>query len=223
MDPMTSGLVRMALILLNNVKFKDYRTDEERARQYKADEEERRIRKAEELRIKLIEEETQRIMLLKLKQFAIVIVIIMIVIIAFKYKDALALRYEGFRFTDQTVMDSNSGLIWARDTHVVGKLLNWKKATEYVKNLNYANNNNWRLPTKEELMILSKYGRNHDKEWINNISTDDIRNHIYWSSSQDVGYSTYSYAVNLNDGSVYTVSNSSDLDEYYVWPVRSAK
>jgi serine/threonine-protein kinase len=56
---------------------------------------------------------------------------------------------------DGTVTDGETNLIWQKDQ--APKRMTWSEAQEYVDQLNaesFAGHNDWRLPTKEELLTL---------------------------------------------------------------------
>jgi hypothetical protein len=55
---------------------------------------------------------------------------------------------------DDLVLDTKTGLIWARNANPAGKMLKWGDAITYCQNLTLGNLKGWRLPTKEELSSL---------------------------------------------------------------------
>ena len=67
----------------------------------------------------------------------------------------------GPRFTIQAntnlVVDNDSGIIWARDANIGGKM-DWTNAVSYCDNLTNATYSDWRLPSITELSRDNTYG-----------------------------------------------------------------
>jgi len=78
-----------------------------------------------------------------------------------------------------TVKDCKSGLIWIKDMRSSGEIKNWSEAVTYVQALKYPNCGSWRLPTKNELSILS----NNLQDCANNPFIN-IRNGFYWTNEE---------------------------------------
>lgn len=123
----------------------------------------------------------------------------------------------GFRFAEQTALDTRTGLMWARNGNVAGKDMNWIDAMSWAKNLNYGGYSDWRLPTKEELESFSMRGRNY----FNANGFNDVQSSWYWSSSTHAYGTDDARVVYLWDGSVSSYNKS--YSNYYVWPVRSGQ
>ncbi len=118
-----------------------------------------------------------------------------------------------------------SGLIWAMDGNIAGMTMTFEKAIRWVKQLNYSGNNDWRLPTKDELVaFLAKNTEKKSVDWLNSIGFRNIQSGSYWTSSVFETTNKYSgnayWSVYLENGQAYSSGSSSD---YYVWPVRDAK
>ena len=73
---------------------------------------------------------------------------------------------------DNTISDTLTGLMWAKEDswQMEARWLSWDEASEYTKNMAYqklAGYNDWRLPEKEEMLLLidpdhtikDKYGK----------------------------------------------------------------
>jgi hypothetical protein len=73
---------------------------------------------------------------------------------------------------DNTISDNLTGLMWAKEDswQMEARWLSWDEASEYSKNMAYqqlAGYNDWRLPEKEEMLLLidpdhtikDKYGK----------------------------------------------------------------
>lgn len=61
-----------------------------------------------------------------------------------------------FIFSEKTVTDKQTGLIWTRNASLLGSS-DWDNAFKQVKNINhkkYAGFNDWRLPSKVEMETL---------------------------------------------------------------------
>jgi hypothetical protein len=101
---------------------------------------------------------------------------------------------------DQIVVDEDSlsTLVWQRP---FAENLTWPEAIAYCETLCYANQWDWRLPSRAELMRLVDYG-----QWAPAIDArmfpdtlweDDIS---FWSSNAAVADSTKAWAVNFDNG-----------------------
>ena len=122
--------------------------------------------------------------------------------------------------TNETVLDSITGLCFQRDFSVGGSK-NWTDALDYCNNLVWAGRDDWYLPTKRELLRVVDYGRDFSTErplivgGNNNIFTDVVDS-SYWSSSitGDSGSScnsVFAWEVDFYSGFGYsnTITNSS--------------
>ena len=54
-------------------------------------------------------------------------------------------------FTDDLVLDKETGLVWARDMNLAGARLTWNNALNFARNSTLGNRMGWRVPTVEEL------------------------------------------------------------------------
>lgn len=94
------------------------------------------------------------------------------------------------------VYDSSTNLIWQDDIRVKTVKKNWKNSIEYCKNLNFKTYNDWRLPTKSELItILDKRRYPTIKKEFKNYTSN-----YYWSSSTYDGYSGNAWKANFSNG-----------------------
>lgn len=81
---------------------------------------------------------------------------------------------ERFIFSDLTVIDKSTGLVWTKNANIAGKKMNWYKANDYIKQLNeqkYAGHSDWRLPTIKELQSVRDYTKKVDSKKCRAIST----------------------------------------------------
>ncbi len=88
------------------------------------------------------------------------------------------------------VIDNSTGLTWQDNADSKNLRLNWSEAVEYCQNLSLGGYNDWRIPTREELVLLVNYGKLYpaiDNAFYNTAS------YLYWSSGQ-VAYNNYSRA-----------------------------
>jgi hypothetical protein len=136
---------------------------------------------------------------------------------------------ERFIFSDLTVKDKKTRLVWARDANIAGRRLNWYEANDYIWQLNmqlYAGYNDWRLPTKNELASLVDYTRNERKEYglhelFNKNGYKNVQADYYWSATTIyTNDTTFAWGVNMCYGYVSTINWTLTN---YLWPVRGRK
>lgn len=127
------------------------------------------------------------------------------------------------RFTDngnQTVTDTLSGLIWAKNGNLAGVAKNWSDAVAYIASLNssgYQGFQDWRLPNRNELESLVHWDRSDSADWLNVNGFSNVQRNVYWSSS------VYRFGSNSFWGVQMEGGESQGLyvgNEKYVWPVR---
>ena len=128
----------------------------------------------------------------------------------------LGKTWPNIRFTDNgsvMVEDNLTKLLWYELPLGVAK--SWGDAESYCKNLT---DGEWRLPTVTELETLldaSKYNpalTSSVSDFFTGYKSDK-----YWTSSSYSANSSYAWAVDFYDGSIFTLSKATPL---YVWPVR---
>ncbi|HSA32574.1 MAG TPA: DUF1566 domain-containing protein [bacterium] len=111
----------------------------------------------------------------------------------------------GLSGTD-VVTDNNTGLIWQRTLPVTyagcsgdtGKRCTWQEAVDYCNNLTYADQEDWRLPTRKELATLLNYGY-----FMPSIDQDTFPYTVgdaHWSSSSNVLDNNYAWRVSFFAG-----------------------
>jgi hypothetical protein len=136
-----------------------------------------------------------------------------------------------FVFSEKTVADTRTGLMWTRDADL--GMRDWDGAFEMVKMINkkkYAGYGDWRLPGKEEVETLAAYakasgydGRSNARSpyrLFNRIGFRRVQDGHYWSSSTVVNDPEYAWLLGMNNG---FVENLSKQFPSYVWPVRGGK
>jgi len=116
------------------------------------------------------------------------------------------------------VRDNVTGLIWEVKTddgtiHDRDNLYNWQQTQDiFIAQLNtssFGGNSDWRLPTIKELASILNLGR-----FLPTINTDYFSNtgemYPYWSSTANVGASSYAWVIHFNyghDNSPYKSNN----------------
>ena len=116
---------------------------------------------------------------------------------------------ENFNKINNTIIDNITNLKWQNNKETITLKLSQNKAISYCSNLNLDNDNNWRLPSIQELLTLINYGKanssisnifidnnmdnNTDNNTSNNISNNNKANNknkaknnnnlSYWSST----------------------------------------
>jgi hypothetical protein len=81
--------------------------------------------------------------------------------------------------SDGTVTDTNSGLMWQKDT--APGTYTWQQALAYCENLTLAGHTDWRLPNRSELQTLVNY--NWFSPSIDRAFFPDTARDFYWSST----------------------------------------
>lgn len=143
-----------------------------------------------------------------------------------------------FTFTDQTVKDKRTSIIWTRDANLGTG--DWQEAVEFVKQLNvknYAGYGDWRLPSIEELKTLQAYakgvgcdGSTSDKDGvfsgivyqhINRLGFFDVQDNYYWSSSAAPNNNDKALVADMHWNDKTGAANKKKYTDYNIWPVRA--
>jgi len=138
---------------------------------------------------------------------------------------------EGFHYYKDVVVDTRTGLMWARNANIAGKKMDWSDATKWVEGsvfssrLDYAGYGDWRLPTQEELALLAERGGSRPAEWFNANGFNNVQADWYWSGTENGSYRGQTElgqagVVDMASGNVYSSYGKNNDD--YVWPVRLA-
>ena len=111
-------------------------------------------------------------------------------------------KYEDIEFERdsdlETVRDLTNGLVWQDSPEFISKT--WQSANTYCKNLDFANENDWRLPTVDELYSIT------DQRQTSVPTSNSIFKNVessYWTAS--ILKPAYSWRVQfISGGSSYT-------------------
>lgn len=138
-----------------------------------------------------------------------------------------------FVLQDLTVLDQNSGLVWAKNANMSGKQLDWRgddNVYAFILKLNsgnYAGYADWRVPTREEMASLILYAKSlgyvsdRYETWpyqkLRQMGFTDVRDYDYWTASRNS--SEEMWVANLANGQVQP---KPDNKPYYLWPVRGS-
>ena len=144
-----------------------------------------------------------------------------------KNEESMVIGGERFIFTDLTVKDKETGLVWTRDANIAGRDMDWHKAEYYITQLNgqrYAGYNDWRIPKTGEIKTLLDYARSQGArtfllskngaflyELLNKKGFKNVQSSHYWLVNARI--------VDMWYGSVFAYYECPAY--YYVWPVRS--
>ena len=116
---------------------------------------------------------------------------------------------------DDLVLDRKTGLIWARNAHLAGKMLRWEDAITYCQNLTLGSLKGWRLPTKEELSSLVDPSQSAPA--LPNGHPFIHVKYTYWSGTTSEFDSDYARTEYIFTGR--GVRHESKTRKLYVWPV----
>lgn len=131
-----------------------------------------------------------------------------------------------FIFSDLTVKDKKTGLIWARDANIADREMTWDGALKFIEKLNeqkYAGYSDWKLPAKNELgsLLGSSANKNGGVNYLilfNKSGFKNVQAYGYWSSTTDAGDTAFAWDVFMCGGGVLAFSRTFP---FYVWPVRA--
>ncbi|SDB33869.1 Protein of unknown function [Desulfonatronum thiosulfatophilum] len=115
-------------------------------------------------------------------------------------------------YGDGTVMDTATNLMWTNNANPFGRL-NWDDAMSRCSSFSISGIGGWRLPSKDELLILyHAMSGGHPFTGFQSSS--------YWSSSTYEDGHDFAWFVNMSHGSV---DHYRKIDITYVWPVRAGQ
>ena len=112
-----------------------------------------------------------------------------------------------------TIIDNVTGLMWQQG--VPAGTYTWEQSKAYCPTLNIAGRNDWRLPTRIELLSLVDYGRLAPS--INTTYFPSTQLSPFWSSSPYADSSSRAWYGDFNSG---TGAGFNTVDSHYVRCVR---
>jgi hypothetical protein len=101
------------------------------------------------------------------------------------------------------ITDSTTGLIWTKDQIVVST---WNGALSYCENLQYAGNDDWRLPNIVELLTLFDDSL---RKPASSFPVKDVYGVLFWSSTPDVYNGYAAWWIDLKSGLIEVEDKSS--------------
>jgi hypothetical protein len=110
----------------------------------------------------------------------------------------------------ESVIDNKNHLQWQDTQSVQGYSDIWKKSRVHCKELNLAGHNDWRLPTKSELVTLGKATKGKSLFTY-------MKKEVFWTSEGDVSDDVNAFTVYSGNG---FVSSNDKCDESYAICVR---
>jgi len=120
---------------------------------------------------------------------------------------------------DGTIADTRSGLIWLKKANISEELLTWQEAIDFCKNLTAAGHNDWRLPTKDEIVSLTA-GLPVNSDWRPYLEKQGFMNvqDFYWSSTQYAPDASNAWSAPMALGYIGIYDK---VHKGCVWPVRT--
>jgi len=132
--------------------------------------------------------------------------------------EPITIRFQ-FSKDGATALDTNTGLMWAKNANIAGRGMPWGEAMGWVSSLDIGGHKDWRLPNKVELEQFAKSGGSGKPvDQLASIGFTNIQAGCYWSGTEDGNY--VAWYVDVKDGVVDSYAKRND---YYVWPVRSGQ
>ena len=115
---------------------------------------------------------------------------------------------------NQTVTDQNSGLVWMQSDDGTARL--WQEAVDYCRDLVFAGQGDWRLPSRFELDSIVDYGRSYPA--IAPVFSGQAS--FYWSADVYAGDPVYAWGIYFIDGGDHWLDK---INKYYVRCVRTGR
>jgi len=138
-----------------------------------------------------------------------------------------------FIFSDLTVSDKKTKLMWTRDANIASKRMEWNDAVKFIESLNqekYAGYSDWRLPSKEELETLENFvaGKGYLQGYLEkfnklflSIGFKNVQAGSYWLSSTDANGTRLAWQVSMGMDTTYGIDRKSTIN--YIWTVRGGQ
>lgn len=117
----------------------------------------------------------------------------------------------------EVVVDHKSHLMWQDNADAKSIKKNWESSAEYCHNLSLAQQQDWRLPTKDELLSIVDTKRSNPAIYS---AFENVMSDYYWSSSNNINYNDFAWNVTFYFG----IENNNYKDKnYYIRCVRDNK
>jgi hypothetical protein len=128
----------------------------------------------------------------------------------------------------KAVLDNQTGLVWSRDSQIIGQTGSWEEAVNLCQNTEIGGQKEWRLPTRDELITLLDTSQSypalpegHPFLGMNNIPQGGPEsNRQYWTSTECEGDNQCAWMIELKVGKVF---DSLKWFDYKIWPVRDSQ
>ncbi len=112
------------------------------------------------------------------------------------------------------IKDNSTGLMWLQDANYARESLSWEDALSFVKKLDAAGYNDWRLPTKEEFDHFLKTAPAEIQKSFVNVK------YFYWTSTVNPLESGLIWTADIDNRNT---RHTFRTNENYIWPVRDGK
>jgi len=120
----------------------------------------------------------------------------------------------------EAVLDKQTGLTWTKNLNIADGPKPWQEAVKFCQDLEIGNRKGWRLPTKEELIIILDTSQSNpalpDGHPFENYTEYGSSRSGYWTGTTDEGNSNSAYHIFLSAG---MVNDDLKLFDYRIWPV----
>ena len=122
----------------------------------------------------------------------------------------------------KAVLDKQTGLTWARNANILEKSVPYEEAVELCQDVEIGGKKGWRLPTRDELIILLDTSKSSpalpEGHPFTNVLVN-IGNCDYWTCSECEGDGKSAWMVRMTSG---TVMDSFKIMNAGIWPVRDS-
>jgi hypothetical protein len=144
---------------------------------------------------------------------------------------------EGFRIVryavnKQTVMETQTRLMWTRNGNIHVKPMNHNDAENLIKKLNkerYGGYKDWRIPTREDFEGLVFFGKkagwgtafeHYLADYLTTCGFDRVQTGNYWTSTASEKGPDQVFVANTWNGIIRPLAKA---NYYYIWPVRTPR
>ena len=123
----------------------------------------------------------------------------------------------------ETLTDDRTGLVWLKDAGISPKM-KWKDAFKFCDELEAAGYDDWRLPTKAEMMtIVDDY--NEFDNWIPLLTREGFKNFQkeYWTATPVADNPKRAWGVSIQGGLFDKYTKDVEGRMLWVLPVRAGR